>query len=343
MYSLVIHGVQDLRVTTQDQSKLQPGIGEVLIKVNRLSLCGSDYAIYFGTYAGPSIYPIRFGHEWSGVVVDKGPKTTVSVDATVTGDCSVWCGACPMCSVDKNLCLNIEKYGITRDGYSQQYVVVPEKYLYVAQNNLSSDVLALTEMFAVALRAVNRVKEELKSRNTPVLIIGAGSLGTALYLLLTKHLRQNDVELVDNNPKKIDFMQNLLPGENISFACGSKSESINYSQIFQKARYELIFEAAGTPESFQFAVDSAAPRGTVVTLGMLAASHYELAGVIIKALKIIGSIGGTGAFEEVLSFFSSHQTSVRPLVTGVFECMDAADAFNSVRNKSQNLKTQLVF
>ena len=98
----------------------EPGEGQVLIRIDNFNLCGSDLRIYEGTYSGPMRYPIYVGHEWAGRVeaIGHGVKHLKAGDP-VTGDCSLWCGTCPYCAHDKNLCEKIEKVGMTRDGASR--------------------------------------------------------------------------------------------------------------------------------------------------------------------------------------------------------------------------------
>ena len=178
----------EIKISRIKESDLSPGKKEVLVEVNTVSLCGSDYRLFNGTYGGPSVYPILFGHEWSGKVAATGSGvTSVKKGNRVTGDCSCWCGDCPNCAGDKNLCYNIEKFGITKDGFSQQFAVVPEKYLYVAPSSISYEVLALSECFAVALRAIYRLRDNSQQPSPGrILIIGSGPLGMAIFILLKK-------------------------------------------------------------------------------------------------------------------------------------------------------------
>ena len=120
--------------------------------------------------AGP--YPLcrhlRLGypsvHEWSGVVEAVGSEVTrVEVGDVVTGDCSRYCGACPSCEVDKNLCQHIEKFGITVDGASADYILRDEMYLYRAPEGLDIKHLCLSEPVAVAAHLVEKVRKAVPS------------------------------------------------------------------------------------------------------------------------------------------------------------------------------------
>ena len=127
MKSVVIRGVRDLTIEEREIPK--PAEGEALLKMLYCGICGSDIHLFNGTYNGPHSYPMRFGHEWSGVVEAVGSEVTrVEVGDVVTGDCSRYCGACPSCEVDKNLCQHIEKFGITVDGASADYILRDEMY-----------------------------------------------------------------------------------------------------------------------------------------------------------------------------------------------------------------------
>lgn len=344
MHSLVLHDKNDLRIIAEDESALKPGKGEVLVAVKKISLCGSDYGLFYGSYNGPCSYPIRFGHEWSGVVIEAGADVQMTPGNSVTGDCSVWCGNCTMCSIDKNLCEFIEKKGITQDGFSQQYVIAKEKYLYVDKNHLPEDILALSELFAVALRGVNRAKDSLLSLSSPALIIGGGSVGMALYLLLKYQFNLKYVEVYDRSPEKMSYLNAIFPSEiirnNIPRHIHAQHD---YRSINKVCKYHLVFEAAGTPEAFQTAVTLAMPRGTIVTMGMLQPGMYELAKIVLKALTVVGSIGGTGAFEEVLQFLADNQEVVSPLITSTYHYSAALKAFENGKNRVSDLKVQLTF
>ena len=131
---------------------------EVLIKVTNIGLCGSDIHLFKGTYSGPFKYPMLFGHEWSGIVSKVGSNVKkVKPGDKVTGDCSRYCGACELCGVDKNLCENIEKFGITIDGASAEYIIRKEKYIYKAPQDLDLDLICLSEPIAVSAHLISKI------------------------------------------------------------------------------------------------------------------------------------------------------------------------------------------
>lgn len=336
------------KVIKIEASNFDPKLAEeeVLVEVDRISLCGSDYKLFNGSYSGPSIYPLRFGHEWSGQAIETGPGVKrINKGDRVTGDCSIWCGSCPNCSVDKNLCRNIEKYGITKDGFSQQLKVVREKYLYRAPSLLPYSVLALTEPFAVALHAIHLLsKNPQPPSEGKTLVIGCGPIGLAIYILLKHYYRWVDLEIYDVVPERIALLQKLFPNDEIKCFINHKNELIeqrNYTELYASADYSLIFEATGKIEALKLAIDLVKPRGSIISLGMFSSDMLDFGKIVLKAIRIIGSIGGTGEFAEVIKFFEKNLDIIKPLVTAVYPYTDAEKAFNDGQNLKQNIKVQI--
>lgn len=314
--------------------------------VNRVSLCGSDYGLFNGSYGGPSVYPIRFGHEWSGQIVETGPDVKVKIGDRVTGDCSKWCGKCPVCSEDKNLCQHIQKYGITENGFSQQFVVVPEKYIYVGSQALPYEILALTEIFSVALHGIHRWNPKPAEPLTgPTLIIGGGALGMAIYMLLKYLYHWKNLEVYDISPEKISYLQDRFPQEKITNSFGSlpPTDLSNYKGLYEAARYPLIFEAAGKPGALPIALESAKQRGTIISLGMTPVASLETSPIVLKSLTVIGSIGGTGEFPKILDFFSQHVPLVQPFITARYPYQETERAFLETQDRKRNIKVQIDF
>ena len=348
MDSLLIVKPGEIEISSITEKDLKLKEGEVLVEVSLVSLCGSDYKLFDGTYSGPSVYPICFGHEWSGTVIDSGPRVnSVKKGDRVTGDCSCWCGQCPNCTEDKNLCYNIEKYGITKHGFSQQLVVVPEKYLYLAPVSMPYEVLALSECFAVALHAIRRLGNNPQERSSHrTLILGCGPLGIAIYMLLRKLYRWRYLEIYDILPEKIAYLKKIFPEDNIGHSINeSKTTETNsgYRDLYTLGDYSLVFEAVGRPEALQMAINLTKPRGTIVSLGMFPAGIVDFKKVVMKSISILGSIGGTGEFPAVIKFFEENISAVSSIVTGKFFYKYAKEAFSIGQNRKEHLKVQIQF
>ncbi|MGW8300856.1 MAG: zinc-dependent alcohol dehydrogenase [Desulfobacterales bacterium] len=318
---------------------------EVLIKVSRISLCGSDVHIYNGTYSGPITYPIMFGHEWSGVVEETGENVTKFKSGDrVTGDCSCYCSDCEYCQVDKNLCVNIEKFGITIEGASAEYIVRDEKYIYKLAENVPLKLGALVEPIAVGANLIEKViKQKGDIANKKILVFGAGGIGMGLLFLLINRYGCRNIYVRDLSELKMEMAQEWgarpfdLTKVNIS--------QNNYKSLYTNAEFDVVFETTGSAEIFASALRLLKPLGVLACLGMIPVVEINQKLMIIKSLSLIGSIGGTGYFDEVIDVLSKYGKSVEKLISVEYpaDIDGVADTFKAAQNPSKTVKAQLVF
>lgn len=318
---------------------------EVLIKVSRISLCGSDIHLYNGTYSGPINYPIMFGHEWSGVVAETGENVTkFKKGDKVTGDCSRYCSDCEYCEVDKNLCVNIEKYGITIDGASAGYIVRNEKYLYKLTQNVSLKAGALVEPIAVGANLIEKVvKQKGDISNKKILILGAGGIGMGLLFLLINKYNCLDIYVRDLSELKMKMAKEFGA---IEFDNTQVNDTGNdYKSLYTNAKFEIVFETTGNADVFANALNLLKPMGVLACLGMIPSVEINQKLIVIKSLSVIGSIGGTGYFDDVIAVLSKYGKSAEKLISGEYKAdIDGVKkAFKAAQNSSKTLKAQLVF
>ncbi|MGW6912957.1 alcohol dehydrogenase catalytic domain-containing protein [Kitasatospora sp. NPDC054939] len=324
------------------------GADQVLVRVDRITLCGSDQALFDGSYGGPSSYPLRFGHEWSGLVVDAGTNGRALVGTWVTGDCSRWCGACERCGTDRNVCTRIEKFGLTVDGFSTRLRTVDRRYLYPDTHGLGPGLLALSEFFAVAAQGLERVAPVPEDR---VLVVGAGALGLASYLLLTGAYGVGGVELLEADPVKARAVADLLPGATVRAAAEpadpadpadpAGAPAGGYAALTAHARYDLVVDASSGADGLSTALAAAVPRGRVLAFGLRRSAALRTDLLVANALTLVGSIGGTGGFGRAQEFLAAHPDEAGRLVTHRLPAERAAEAF--ALDPRTRIKTQLTF
>ncbi|MBV6702049.1 zinc-binding dehydrogenase [Kitasatospora aureofaciens] len=318
------------------------GPDEVLVEVDRVTLCGSDHALYDGSYGGPSSYPLRFGHEWSGRVVDTGANGRSLLGRWVTGDCSRWCGDCPRCATDRNVCARIQKFGLTVDGFSTRLRTVDRRYLYPDTHDLGPGLLALSEFFAVAAHGLHRVDPRPDER---VLVIGAGALGLASYLLLTGAYGVGRVELLEADPAKAAAVAELLPSAPVHTAEPEPDTAAQaaggYAALTAQARYALTVDCSSGAGGLATALAAASPRGRVLCFGLRRSAALRTDLLVANALTLVGSIGGTGGFARAQEFLAGHREEAARLVTHHLPAERAAEAFTL--DPRTRIKTQLLF
>lgn len=332
---------RQLAITEVEEQVLQDH--EVMIRVGRIALCGSDIHLYEGTYGGPKHYPMIFGHEWSGEIVRTGSAVAhLDVGTKVTGDCSRYCGICENCQIDKNLCKEIEKFGITIDGASAEKIVRDARYVYPCDDAIEYSVAALTEPMAVSANLLKRMYKHVGSfSDKKVLVIGLGGIGLGALLQLRHTYGCSKVHVSDISELRKDVARNL-GGTIVELDSGNGGES--YDRLYQGNGYDLIIDTTGSPQVMKMIFSLANPFGTIGCLGMLPSVEIPQKLIVLKALTVLGSIGGTGSFEEMLSFIKEHQGEVKHIISHTIEIQDRTslqDAFDIAQDPNRSVKVVL--
>jgi L-iditol 2-dehydrogenase len=324
--------------------RMQPVAGQVLVEVDYLSLCGSDFGLFAGTYSGPRRYPLRFGHEWAGTVVDAPRESRLALGARVTGDCSRWCGRCELCGVDRNLCSQIEKFGLTRDGFSTRRRLVEERYLYEADQGLGARELALAELFAVAQRGVDRAIAEVVA-DEELLVVGAGPVGLATALLLMRAHGLRQVRVAEADAQKRRIVHERFP--DVTLVEPPTPEALervhSYRDLVHLGRYGVVFECSGAVAGLNGALLRARRQGLVVCFGLGRPGPVRTDLLVTKGLRLAGSIGGTGRFPEALAFLAEHGAEMLKMVTHLYPAESAQEAFETSIADPRRIKVQLRF
>lgn len=336
------------RMEVTHEAVTPPREGQVLIRIDNFNLCGSDLRIYAGTYSGPVHYPIYLGHEWAGTVEQVGPGVTdLREEDAVTGDCSLWCGSCQYCSQDRNLCQEIEKVGMTRNGAARRYFVQDARYVYQA-SGIPLGVLSLAEPLAVATRAASaaeKIMGDLANRKT--LILGGGSMGLSLLMVLQKVFGCSAPELYDPILYRMEKAVSLggKKPDDLDYVGGRGREASGggYRDFYSEKAYDVIFESTGTTGGLSNALQIVKPLGGIGVVGFVPSGDENIRLITLKALKVWGTIGGTGEFPRVLEAIKRDPDYFNALVTHWFPYTDFDRAFETANNRERALKVQVFF
>src|SRR6185312_1062080 len=180
-----------------------PAAGEVLMRIRRVGLCGTDYHIFAGKH--PYLeYPRVMGHELAGVV--EGPSgSTLKAGQVVTVNPYLACGGCIACKKGKpNCCMAIKVLGVHIDGGMCELLSVPEAAI-VDASGLTLEQAAMVEFLAIGAHAVWRARPSSGAR---VLVVGAGPIGVATSLFA--RLDGAEVTIVDVRSSRLRYAQDRL-------------------------------------------------------------------------------------------------------------------------------------
>jgi L-iditol 2-dehydrogenase len=275
----VLFGPGDLRVEDVPEPD-----SEVIVEVHAATTCGTDVKMWRHGHPVLAPYPCRFGHETAGVRLDTGERVLVSD--------SVPCGACPQCRASRPQICRSPTWVL--GGFAER-IGAPRAALHPIPKQLPAAAAATAEPLAAALHAITR-----GTRAHDVGILGGGPMGLMLTALLLAEGRS--VTVADLHRERRD-----------------QASALGARAVPQLECHDLVFEAAGRPETWRAAVRSANPGGTVVFVGGCphgsdvslpsAPIHYdelELRGTfhhsdaeVARALEIL--VGGTIPWHELLA------------------------------------------
>ncbi len=339
---VVLNGDRRAEIVTEPVG--MPAGSQVLVKTHAVGLCGSDMALYHGSYEGPKNYPLYFGHEWSGTVEAVGPEVTkVKPGDKVTGDCSIFCGECEFCAGDKNLCQHIQKFGITVNGASRQYFLQDEKYVYRADPDANLDLVALSEPLAVGTHATQRLRQIRPNfKQEKMLILGGGTIGFSCFFALKYIAGCHHVELFDIVESRVEKALKLGAAQLTDLA-GDQGDADSYGGLYSGRGYDTIFETSGAPAAFKHALNLVRPLGTIIALGFIPSIEFSLKMITFKAAGIMGSIGGTGEFDKVLDFTLKYPQVAEQLITHRIPFEDSDKAFEIASERKKAMKVLVHF
>lgn len=235
------------------------GPGEVLLRIRRVGLCGTDYHIFAGRHPFLA-YPRVMGHELGGEIVALGDGVALQPGAIVAVNPYLACGTCIACRKGRpNACVNISVLGVHRDGGMADYLVVPERAVIDAAG-LTLDQAAMVEFLAIGAHAVSRAPKDGERR---MLVVGAGPIGIATALF--GRLDGFDVTLVDQRAARLDFartklgLDGLVAEEGLETALAARTEG---------AYYDVVFDATGSLAAMQRSLQFVGHAGALVLVGV---------------------------------------------------------------------------
>jgi len=335
---------EPLKVAPVEQPKPIPVGHEVLVHVKNVGICGSDIHLFHGTYSAPHSYPMRFGHEWSGIVEAVGESVTrVKVGDLVTGDCSRYCGKCPNCGTDKNLCEHIEKFGITIDGASTEYFVRDEQYIYKSPEGMDERLLCLSEPVAVAAHLLAKIKRIVPEglADKRILVYGGGVIGMSALMLLIHMEGCKQAELFDLAASRTKLAASegarIPEAQELNAGAGSG----DYASMYAAAKYDIVIETTGVAPVFANALNLVRPGGVLGCVGMIAKVEIAQRLIVTKSLTIVGSIGGTGDFDRAMEFLVKYPAVAGKLISHVYPMNQVEQAFITAKVPDGSMKVVL--
>jgi 2-desacetyl-2-hydroxyethyl bacteriochlorophyllide A dehydrogenase len=312
----------------------EPGSGEVLIRVAAAGICGSDVEVLEGRRPPNYVrYPIIPGHEWAGTVEAVGPDVeNIDEGAAVVAEGFRACGACSRCREGlTNLCeVDYAETGFTHAGAFAEFVCVPAHLVH--QLPVGSDLAAAALLEPAACVAQGLLEVDLRP-GLNVAVVGSGTVGLLAVSLLHRV-----------SPRRLALVGTRAPRLALGVAMGA-TETWNVRRDEDPAPgFDLVFEAAGTPDGARRAVELARRGGTVVLEGISGQpGGIDSDTVVLGHLRVHGVFGASrNAWRWVTELFASGLLETKPLVSHSFPLEEHAAAFAALSDRTgEALKVQL--
>ena len=316
-----------------------PGRGEVLVRVRRAGICGSDVHILHGSNPFAR-YPRIIGHEFAGEVEEVGPDVSgLAPGDRVVVDPVVSCGTCYACWVGRpNVCANLEVFGVHRDGGFRDLVPVPARNVVKVSHDLPVEIAALAEPFSIAANVLSRTG---CGPDDTVLVYGAGTVG--LTVLQVAKLKGARCLVSDVDEARLDRARSfgadavIHPHRTpVADAVRSEMEGLGPS---------VVIEGAGVPALLEEACRVASPAGRIGILGFSPAPcNISQQEIVRKELTLVGSRLNRHLLPEVVQWLESGLLKPAAMITQTFEAKEARAAFDLVeQHPERTVKVQLAF
>ena len=326
-----IFGPNDIRYV--DMETPHCGDDDVLIRVKRAGVCGTDMAIFSGDMpylkSGATTFPITPGHEWSGVVEAVGKKVKhIEEGDRVTGDVSLGCGSCQAClHGDFNLCPNRQEVGSfhNKDGGYAQYILMPGRHTYRLPDEVSFDAGAMTEPTATVVYTVERAGVHF---GDIVVVQGTGSIAI-LAAQVAKAAGASLVVLTGRNDYKLEIARKVGVDVTINF----QKEDINgrLLELTDGRGADVVIEASGVTGEIRRSSSLARLGGHIGVVGIYEEpiDGFDMSEIVLKDQTVHGTLASPRAFPGALRMMASGSIQCEPLITHRFKLSEVEDAFRA--------------
>ena len=307
------------------------GINDVLIKIHRAAICGTDVHIYnWDAWARKTIpVPMVIGHEFVGTVEAFGSNVhDLKKGDIVSGEGHIVCGRCRNCLAGRrHLCMKTSGVGVNRDGAFAEYLCIPVTNVWHCDPDIPMDIISCFDPLGNATHTA--LSFDLLGED--VLITGAGPIGI-MAAAIARHAGARYVVVTDLNPYRLDLARRMGATRALDVSTG-RIEDVQ-KELGMKEGFDVGLEMSGNPDAFRDMLANMCHGGKIAMLGILppdTAVDWDL--VIFNGLTIKG-IYGREMYETWYKMTSMIQTGldISPVITHRFPYRDFEAGFDVMRS-----------
>lgn len=342
MKALVLHGPLDLR--WEERPLPEPQMGEALVRITAVGICGSDLHYYRHGRIGRFVVekPLILGHECAGEVVEvAGPAAgNIKPGRRVALEPGIPCWSCPECRTGQyNLCRSVRFFATPPiDGVFCEYVAHPVNLLYPLPDQVGEEEGALLEPLSVAVQACRKAAVP---PGGSALVSGAGPIGLVTMLVL---IASGASRVFVTEP--YSFRRRLaakLGGYPLD-PFSTEGDILDVINDLTKGRgVDAAIECAGNAAALAACLRATKPGGRVVVVGLgESIPQVPMQEVIDKELGVFGVFRYANTYEQALELVCSGRVDVKPLVTHRFPFADAIAAMQQAATGGEERMKTLI-
>jgi len=330
-------------MTMARRPRPEPGPDDVLVRVHRVGICGSDVHYYTHGRIGSFVVerPLVLGHETAGVIEAVGSDVSparigerVAIEPGVPDRTCEWCRAGRY-----NLCPNVAFLATPPyDGSFADYLVTPSDFAFGLPANVSLDEGALVEPLSVGVYAVRR-SGFLPGQS--VAVVGAGPIGL-VTMQVARAAGAGRIIAIDREAARLTTATALGATETID-ASSSDAEA-TVAELTGGRGVDVVFEAAGSPLTCALAVRLAVRGGTVVNIGLPPEDNfpYPLVLAMAREIDVKTIFRYANVYPAAIALIASGRVDVRSLVTHRFTLERAEDALRLADSRADGVIKAMV-
>lgn len=309
-----------------------PGSDEVLVKIMKIGICGSDIHVYHGEHPFTK-YPVTQGHEVSAEVVSFGSNVKdFKVGQKVTIQPQVFCGKCYPCTHGKyNLCEELKVMGFQTTGVASEFFAVDASKVTPLPEEMSFDEGAMIEPLAVAVHGVKQVGDV---KGLKIAVLGAGPIGN-LVAQAAKGLGAESVMITDIS----DFRLKKASECGVDYCINTKEMDFNDAMLkyFGPDKADIIYDCAGNNITMGQAIKYARKGSTIVLVAVFAGmATIDLAVANDHELDIKSTMMYRNEdYLDAIKLVNEKKVQLVPLISKHFAFKDYLDAYKYIDNNRE--------
>lgn len=327
------------QITFREVEIPKPQKGQVLVKIKRIGVCGSDIHVYHGTHPFTS-YPVTQGHEVSAEVVEPGEGVKeFSAGQKVTIEPQVYCGECYPCTHGKyNLCESLKVMGFQTTGTASEYFAVDASKVTPLPEELTYDEGAMIEPLAVTVHAAKRFPE---MKGAKVAILGCGPIGI-LLAQSCRALGAAQVMITDVSDYRLELAKQCGADFTVNTMENDFEEAL--LRHFGPDKADVIYDCAGNDITMNQAIKYAR-KGSVI---ILVAVFGKMANVDLAVLNDHELDLNTTMmyrhedYVEAIRLVKEGKIQLKPLMSKHFAFQDYQAAYEYIDNNRETTMKVLI-